>query len=65
MATETIDYRKVLLAYMKAVARAEGVTFVDHVSRVALTSDEQRALFEVEADLKMDPDMRQHLFTGR
>lgn len=46
------DYRKILIAYMRAVAHAEGITFVRNVSEDALTTSEFVALHVVEAEVR-------------
>ncbi len=52
------DYRKILAAYMRGVVRNEGVTFTENVRESGLTTDERRALFEIEDEVKADPTMR-------
>lgn len=59
----TPDYRKILAAYMRGVVRSYGVTFTVNVRRSALTSDEHRALFEIEDEIKDDPSMKGYWVT--
>lgn len=54
------DWRRILKAYMSAVVRWEGVTFVDCISTDDLTEAERVAILEVEAELKRE-NPRAHL----
>lgn len=60
MSPAAVNWRRLLKAYMAAVVRWEGVTFVDCISTDDLTEAERIAILEVEAELKRE-NPRAHL----
>jgi catalase (peroxidase I) len=51
-----VDWYRVLLEYMRAVKRAEGITFVDHIDDFTLTAAEMAVLVGMDMALDLEDD---------